>query len=189
MDRFTRLVSLVLDNNQISYLTDFPYIPTLTTLWLNNNLITDIDDTLSNLQDLRLKSVSFLENPCSPKETVELQKYRYHVLSKLMHVTHLDMIAVSSAERNEANKRMKIKEAFGKYQSDPEDSDEDGFEKKVKRVVKTQVKEIKKQAVVIEDHDVLNDHMTPVEAFNLTSSVLPKVSKNSSVFDDTFWDK
>lgn len=191
MDRFSKLVSLVVDNNEITHLTDFPYLPSLTTLWLNNNKIEDLEDALENISHLPLKSVSFLKNPCCPTDEVENQLYRYTILSKLPSVIVLDTHQVSVVERNEANKRKKIKEAFGKYNSDPESEDE--FENKVKRVVKSQVKEIQKQAVVIQEKDILDDDnqpLTPMEAFQFEiQKQKPLKESKSSIFEDYPWDK
>lgn len=192
MDRFSKLISLVLDNNEITHLTNFPYLPTLNTLWLNNNKIEDLEDALESILDLPLKSISFLKNPCCPKDEIENQLYRYNVLSKLPNVIVLDTHQVSNQERNEANKRKKIKEAFGKYTSDPESDDE--FERKVKRVVKTQVKEIQKQAVFIQEKDILDDEqpLTPMEAFQfeIQKKTPSKDSNKFNIFEDDYpWDK
>lgn len=124
IERFTRLQSLVLDNNSIESLASITdesgssmskqCTQHLETLWLNNNRLMDLDEVLDVLADKsrfpRLSYLSLLKNPCCPNEftggdTDDYQRYRYYVLWRLKGLKFLDSRQVTPEERREAEKR------------------------------------------------------------------------------------
>lgn len=85
VDKFSKLKSLVLDNNNVQDVSQFPSIPTLETLWLNNNNIIDLDALLDVIEKRlpNLTYLSILKNPACPNEftgngTDDYQRYRYN---------------------------------------------------------------------------------------------------------------
>ena len=65
---FTKLETLVLDNNCISSHTKFPPLPALTTLWVNRNKITNLSTFIDKLvvSVPNLKYLSMLGNEACP---------------------------------------------------------------------------------------------------------------------------
>ena len=65
---FGKLETLVLDKNQISSHTKFPNIPTLKTLWVNHNNITNLSVFIDKLVDAvpNLRYLSMLGNSACP---------------------------------------------------------------------------------------------------------------------------
>lgn len=104
---------LVLDHNGISSseLIGLPPISSLTTLWLNNNYIDDLEVVLSHLSKCfpNLSFLSMLVNPScpdpytSPTPASEQQYHRFRcfVLHYLPNLRYLDSTPVTKAEREE----------------------------------------------------------------------------------------
>jgi Leucine-rich repeat (LRR) protein len=115
LEKFTNLVSLVLDNNEVEDLNDMPVLPNLETLWVNNNRIADLESLLSVLEKNfpKLRYLSILKNPACPNEftfhdTDDYQRYRFYVLWRLKNLKFLDSKEVTPVERKEADKRGKF---------------------------------------------------------------------------------
>jgi len=111
IQKFKQLGSLVLDNNQLDSTQDFPSIPTLQTLWVNNNQISDLKSFLDGVVKSfpNLTYLSMLKNPACPnyftgKDFDDYKRYRYYVLYRLSKLKFLDSSPVSSEERKQANK-------------------------------------------------------------------------------------
>ncbi len=113
--KFTALETLVLDNNEIASLKKLPPLPNLTTLWLNNNNIADVEDVVGSLgkQCPRLQYVSLLRNPCCPNELMgkgdaEYRRYRIYVKYRLPTLNKLDAAPFTSDETQEAREKGKF---------------------------------------------------------------------------------
>lgn len=107
MELFKDLKSLVLDNNEIKSLKDFPDLPELETLWLNNNQLEDLSEVIEVAAKLpKLTYLSILKNPCVPNMfSSEYELYRYDVLKRLNNLKFLDSQPVTEKERQEAKIR------------------------------------------------------------------------------------
>jgi len=111
IEKFKQLTSLVLDNNQLEGAQDFPSIPTLQTLWVNNNQIADIKGFLDCVVKSfpNLTYLSMLKNPACPnyftgKDFDDYRRYRYYVLFRLNKLKFLDSSPVSTEEKKQAAK-------------------------------------------------------------------------------------
>jgi len=109
LDKFVVLDSLVLDCNAVSADHKFPSLPTLKTLSLNNNNVTDLDKFLANVEAAypNLTYLSLLKNPCCPnyftgKDHNDYQRYRCYVIYRLHKLRFLDSSPVTATERQEA---------------------------------------------------------------------------------------
>jgi len=112
LDNFNGLVSLVLDNNEISSDHNvFPFLPNLETLWVNNNSISYLDRFLASIKDKtpKLSYLSMLKNPCCPNYFVgrgskDYKKYRAEVLKEIPTLKFLDSSPITEEERDDAKK-------------------------------------------------------------------------------------
>ncbi|XP_019903154.1 leucine-rich melanocyte differentiation-associated protein isoform X2 [Esox lucius] len=108
---FTGLEELVVDNNLLGNDLQLPRLPTLHTLTLNKNQVTDIEVLLEHLAMTTpsLQYLSLLGNEACPNQLVsqdkdedDYQRYRYFVLHKLPTLKFLDTRKVLKAEQQEA---------------------------------------------------------------------------------------
>ena len=106
-----RLHTLLLDKNKLTSLSTLPAeLPGLTTLWLNNNQLSDLPAALDRLllAAPQLSYLSMLRNPCVPdmygreEEAEAYQRHRWFVINRLKHLQLLDASPVTAAERREA---------------------------------------------------------------------------------------
>nr|XP_046210102.1 leucine-rich melanocyte differentiation-associated protein-like [Oncorhynchus gorbuscha] len=111
---FTGLEELVVDNNLLGNDLQLPRLPTLHTLTLNKNQLTDIEELLEHLAKATpsLQYLSLLGNEACPNQLVSLdkdeddyQRYRYFVLHKLPSLKFLDTRKVCKIEQQEAEAR------------------------------------------------------------------------------------
>jgi leucine-rich melanocyte differentiation-associated protein len=113
LSSFTRMETLLLDNNALTDTVQFPILPSVQTLWLNHNNFRNLALLLSKLQVSfpSLTYLSLLHNPACPSELEperdenDYANYRLLVIHALPALTFLDASAVSADER-EAAKRM-----------------------------------------------------------------------------------
>lgn len=114
LENFTRLEELILDNNKIGDSVNFPHLPKLKTLSINNNQITDLESLINKINEKfpSITYLSLLSNKACPnqlsdqdKDDADYQRYRYFVLYKLQNLKFLDSRRVSSTERREASIR------------------------------------------------------------------------------------
>jgi hypothetical protein len=104
------LTSLVLDNNALPSGVQLPPLPHLTTLWVNNNQIADLELFLTHIRQRcpALTYLSMLKNAACPnfftgKPSEDYRRYRQTVLSFFPNLRFLDASPVSDAERAAAN--------------------------------------------------------------------------------------
>lgn len=108
---FSKLLLINADYNFFTSLGSFPALPTLDTLCVNSNQISDLTVTLENIETKypNIKHLSLMRNPCCPflDERVTDQErinYRMTVLASLPYLISLDGSMVSYAEREMATK-------------------------------------------------------------------------------------
>jgi len=112
-DQMTALEVLVLDKNNIETFDSWPVLKNVTTLWLNNNKISDINATMDFISKTfpNLSYLSMMKNPACPNmyfsdgEAEAYQRYRYFVIHRLKKIQFLDATPVDAEERKEAEKR------------------------------------------------------------------------------------
>ena len=106
-----RLHTLLLDKNKLTALSSLPAsLPSLTTLWLNNNQLSDLPAALDRLAVAapQLSYLSMLRNPCVPdmygreEEAEAYQRHRWFVINRLKRLQLLDASPVTTTERREA---------------------------------------------------------------------------------------
>lgn len=108
-----KLEELILDKNQLEGVKGLPQIPSLKTLWMNNNQISDLDTLLDNVEKFfpNLAYLSLLRNPASPdvyfseNETEAYGRFRLYVIYRLRQLQYLDSTEVTPEERKEATIR------------------------------------------------------------------------------------
>eukprot|EP00771_Trimastix_marina_P001853 gnl/Trimastix_PCT/2959.p2 GENE.gnl/Trimastix_PCT/2959~~gnl/Trimastix_PCT/2959.p2 ORF type:complete len:248 (+),score=67.22 gnl/Trimastix_PCT/2959:881-1624(+) len=109
---FTALEDLVLDNNQLVSEQHFPNLPSVTTLWVNNNKIADIKAFLdavcpafSHLTYLSTLKNSACPHPLTGGNEDDYRRYRLYVLSRLPSLNFLDSAPCTPEEIAEAKRR------------------------------------------------------------------------------------
>lgn len=109
---FPNVTTIVLDNNDLTTLQGFPTLPSLHTLWLNNNQISDIQSVVTTLPSRcpQLKFLSLLRNPCCPNELLgmgqaEYRRYRLYVRFCISTLQILDAAPFSPEDVKEAREK------------------------------------------------------------------------------------
>ena len=114
MKRFPQIQTLILDKNELTGVDLCPPLPTLHTLWVNNNAISDLPATMDaiGVRFPKLRYLSMMRNPACPglMDIVEpdlesCRLYRLYVLFRLPNLLYLDGIDVPDEERKEAKLR------------------------------------------------------------------------------------
>eukprot|EP00294_Goniomonas_avonlea_P009891 CAMPEP_0114559506 /NCGR_PEP_ID=MMETSP0114-20121206/10955_1 /TAXON_ID=31324 /ORGANISM="Goniomonas sp, Strain m" /LENGTH=219 /DNA_ID=CAMNT_0001744975 /DNA_START=28 /DNA_END=687 /DNA_ORIENTATION=+ len=118
LEQFEALETLNLDNNELESAQIFPFIPTLKTLWANNNKIEELEPFLLAVKDgfPNLAYLSLLKNSCCPHECTgrtpeEYKAYRLSVLYHLPQLKFLDATKVTTEELMEARRAGRAKAA------------------------------------------------------------------------------
>ncbi|XP_014247456.1 leucine-rich melanocyte differentiation-associated protein-like [Cimex lectularius] len=110
LSEFLNLEVLVLDNNQLGDDIEFPPLPTLHTLSINNNQLTDLQSFLVKVKEnlTTLRHLSLLGNPACPspvshndKDDDDYQRYRHYTLYHMPNLSFLDSRLVNKDERSE----------------------------------------------------------------------------------------
>jgi len=112
LEGLTCLSELVLDKNGLKTIKTFPRMPSVTTLWLNNNSFADSEQIVSEIANKfpNLTYLSMLFNPCVPNLFMEeaaatgYKRHRLYVISRLLKLQSLDSSNVSDEERAEAKR-------------------------------------------------------------------------------------
>ena len=111
---FTKVETIILDKNGLTDIKTCPALPTLRTLWCNNNAIVDLpaffDDVTKKFPNLRY--LSMMRNPGCPglmdivnPDLEAIRMYRLYVLFRCPQLLELDCEKVGEAERAEAKLR------------------------------------------------------------------------------------
>ncbi|CAG9324393.1 unnamed protein product [Blepharisma stoltei] len=108
---FSKLILINADYNFFNSLGSFPSLPTLDTLCLNSNQISDLQSAIDNISSKfpNIQHLSLIRNPCCPflDERVTDQErinYRMTVIAQLPSLVSLDGSAVSNNEKEMATK-------------------------------------------------------------------------------------
>ncbi|KAL6057766.1 Leucine rich melanocyte differentiation associated [Balamuthia mandrillaris] len=109
LQAFSKLETLVLDNNQLTSHTKFPALPSLHTLWVNNNQIKNLAVFLDNLLEAPLyglRYLSMLGNEACPNYFVgaslkQYKDYRRYVACRFRGLKTLDDAAITVEERQQ----------------------------------------------------------------------------------------
>ncbi|KAH3871186.1 leucine-rich melanocyte differentiation-associated protein-like [Dreissena polymorpha] len=113
LEEFCHLEELVLDNNPITDGVKFPELPTLHTLTINKNKLTDIDHLLNEVKTKfpLLTYLSLLGNAACPnqlsahdKDDEDYSRYRNYVLYQLPTLKFLDSKNVTAEDLSEAKR-------------------------------------------------------------------------------------
>jgi len=116
LSRFTSLVTLVLDKNNLKNLEGLPSLKTLKTLWLNNNRIDDFEQVLQKINSLfpNLEYLSMLRNPINPaiyfggENEKPYDRYRRKILQEMPNLKVIDTLDVTAKEREDAKSHPKF---------------------------------------------------------------------------------
>nr|XP_014353772.1 PREDICTED: uncharacterized protein LOC102347411 isoform X2 [Latimeria chalumnae] len=110
-----KLTTLILDCNGFSSHTKFPYMPSLTTLWINKNLVTNltifIEEVAKKFPNLRI--LSMMDNEAAPSyfnggSYKQYLDYRHYVISQMSTLEVLDDKQVLDEECKEAGRVYKL---------------------------------------------------------------------------------
>jgi len=111
---FTKVATLILDKNNLSSLSGFPVMKTVTTLWFNNNQMNDIVEFMDEINNLypNITYLTVMNNPASPplvciseEDVAASSRYRLYVIYRLPKLQFLDASPVTNEERKEAQSR------------------------------------------------------------------------------------
>jgi hypothetical protein len=114
LDTFTSLETLILDKNGLTGLEWCCPIPSLKTLYFNNNQVSNVEAFVNSVATLfpQLEYLSMMRNPCCPaffviseEKQEDYRRHREFVLYKLPTLKFLDATAISEEERLTANRR------------------------------------------------------------------------------------
>ncbi|XP_033110386.1 leucine-rich melanocyte differentiation-associated protein-like [Anneissia japonica] len=109
LEDFTNLHTLILDNNELTSHVSFPHLPSISTLWLNRNKISNLSVIVEKLRTRfpKLKYLSLMNNPGAPSffnggTYQQYMDYRHYVISQLPSLETLDDQFINMEERLEA---------------------------------------------------------------------------------------
>lgn len=114
LQHFKVLEQLVLDNNNISSLEGFPCMPSVTTLWINKNQISDLPELADQLLALfpNVMYLSAMMNPASPplvltseEDVARSKRYRAYLAYRLPRLAFLDASPITAEERAEGREK------------------------------------------------------------------------------------
>ncbi|XP_026865723.1 uncharacterized protein LOC113577333 isoform X2 [Electrophorus electricus] len=110
-----RLSTLILDCNNYSAHVKFPYIPNLTTLWINKNKIRNLPIIVDEIRRKfpNIKLLSMMNNEAAPSyfnggSLTQYIDYRQYVISQIPSLHVLDDTEVQETEREHARKTYRV---------------------------------------------------------------------------------
>jgi hypothetical protein len=111
---FAKVHTLILDKNGLQGVGGFPKMPSVTTLWFNNNEVNDIVEFMDEVQATfpNVTYLSCMRNPASPplvcvseEDVAASSRFRLYVVHRLPKLQFLDASPVTAEERKEATAR------------------------------------------------------------------------------------
>eukprot|EP00946_MAST-07B_sp_MAST-7B-sp1_P001487 g1487.t1 len=115
LEQFTMLETLILDKNNLKGLTWCCPLPSLKTLYFNNNDVSDVEQFVSDVARLfpALEYLSMMRNPCCPEfftvtdgsHQEDYRRHREYVLFRLPGLQFLDATDVTAEEVATASRR------------------------------------------------------------------------------------
>jgi hypothetical protein len=107
-----KLETLILDKNSLVEFDKYPKLPSMRTLWLNNNNISDINTVIDQIHYNfpNLTYLSMLMNPSAPNVFLDdtaaeaYQRFRYLIIHKIPRLQFLDSTPITEEEKKEAQR-------------------------------------------------------------------------------------
>uniref|UniRef100_A0A8C1SLT9 Uncharacterized protein n=1 Tax=Cyprinus carpio TaxID=7962 RepID=A0A8C1SLT9_CYPCA len=110
-----KLSTLILDCNNYSAHVKFPYMPSLTTLWINKNKISNLPIIVEEIccKFPNIKILSMMNNEAAPSyfnggSLTQYMDYRQYVISQIPGLEVLDDTEVQEKEREVARKTYRM---------------------------------------------------------------------------------
>uniref|UniRef100_A0A8C1JJ63 Uncharacterized protein n=1 Tax=Cyprinus carpio TaxID=7962 RepID=A0A8C1JJ63_CYPCA len=115
LDDLEKLSTLILDCNNYSAHVKFPYMPSLTTLWINKNKISNLPIIVEEIccKFPNIKILSMMNNEAAPSyfnggSLTQYMDYRQYVISQIPGLEVLDDTEVQEKEREVARKTYRM---------------------------------------------------------------------------------
>ncbi|XP_058250781.1 leucine-rich melanocyte differentiation-associated protein [Hemibagrus wyckioides] len=113
-----KLSTLILDGNNYSTHVKFPYMPSLTTLWINKNKISNLPIIVEEIRCKfpNIKILSMMNNEAAPSyfnggSLTQYIDYRQYVISQIPSLEVLDDTEVQEKERAQARKTYRMQKS------------------------------------------------------------------------------
>ncbi|XP_017326848.1 leucine-rich melanocyte differentiation-associated protein [Ictalurus punctatus] len=113
-----KLSTLILDGNNYSTHVKFPYMPSLTTLWINKNKISNLPIIVEEIRCKfpNIKILSMMNNEAAPSyfnggSLTQYIDYRLYVISQIPSLEVLDDTEVQDKERAQARKTYRMQKS------------------------------------------------------------------------------
>ncbi|KAF5907049.1 U2 small nuclear ribonucleoprotein A'-like isoform X1 [Clarias magur] len=113
-----KLSTLILDGNNYCTHVKFPYMPSLTTLWINKNRISNLPIIVEEIRCKfpNIKILSMMNNEAAPSyfnggSLTQYLDYRQYVISQIPCLEVLDDTEVQEKERVQARKIYRLQES------------------------------------------------------------------------------
>ncbi|XP_068078894.1 leucine-rich melanocyte differentiation-associated protein [Danio rerio] len=110
-----KLSTLILDCNNYSAHVKFPFMPSLTTLWINKNKISNLPIIVEEIccKFPNIKILSMMNNEAAPSyfnggSLTQYIDYRQYVISQILGLEVLDDTEVQEKEREQARKTYRL---------------------------------------------------------------------------------
>ncbi|XP_015200300.1 leucine-rich melanocyte differentiation-associated protein isoform X1 [Lepisosteus oculatus] len=117
-----KLTTLILDCNNYTSHVKFPYMPSITTVWINKNRIKNLPIFVEELRRKfpNIRFLSMMNNEAAPSyfnggSLTQYLDYRQYVISQLPRLEVLDDKEVLKEERDAAKRTYKIQERRDTY--------------------------------------------------------------------------
>ncbi|XP_053357445.1 leucine-rich melanocyte differentiation-associated protein isoform X2 [Clarias gariepinus] len=113
-----KLSTLILDGNNYSTHVKFPYMPSLTTLWINKNKISNLPIIVEEIRCKfpNVKILSMMNNEAAPSyfnggSLTQYADYRQYVISQIPCLEVLDDTEVQEKEKAQARKIYRLQKS------------------------------------------------------------------------------
>jgi hypothetical protein len=193
---FSNLKTLILDKNQIQSNIRMPYMPNLSTLWVNHNKIENLSIFVENIAMScpSLVYLSMMNNKAAPSyfnggSLAEYNDYRFYTMSKLVNLKMLDDKEITPEERvqskaiygtgrlarhNDSSRKMSLQPNRLKKSSSVKDTTDKVKKRKDKRA----------NSVIVEYSAKENDNSLEASRQSLMSSSLVLSIDENSVLEE-----